>query len=524
MARPYGSRRTMNARASPWNIALAAPLTLFVAALLVYPLSSLLLTSNANVLAVWRDPYFQGRLAWTLFQAGLSTLLVLALGTSSAVLFARYGFRGRALLESLLGVPFVVPMIVAGIGFLALFGARGAILNLSETPYLLLLANVFYNYGVVTRALTVALEGVDRDLELASQLEGATPWQVLRFVTLPHARPTLRSSALLTFLYCFASFGVPLLLAPAGYATLEVEIYQAVQGDRLNEAAALVWGQLVVTITATALYARAQQQAPSLARTINNRLEPRGWARVWLTLHIVFALALTLGPLAAVVWRSVWNDGFTLEHYAAIFAPQGSVYSSDALSASLNNLRFVALALFVAVPLGIAHALAVWHTRSAWLEGLALLPLTVSATLVGIAYIAAFGMLTANVWLLVGAYALVAYPFVVRGTLEGLRALDEAVLEAARVDGASALQSARFVVAPLIAAPLRVGVAFAAAVVIGEFGATLVLQRPEWTTLTTLILDTLSRPGGLGPASAGACVLLALTAIVFAALNPRSRD
>jgi thiamine transport system permease protein len=97
--------------------------------------------------------------------------------------------------------------------------------------------------------------------------------------------------------------------------------------------------------------------------------------------------------------------------------------------------------------------------------------------------------------------------------LSGLRALDAGALEAARVDGAGFWAVARFVVLPLVSSSLRVGVGFAFAVVLGEFGATLVLQRPEWTTLTTLIYAHLGRPGQLGEASALAVLLLLATAL-----------
>ncbi len=512
----------MNAARGAWSWALAAPLVAFLLVLVAYPLAGLL--GNAS-LETWRDPYFQGRLLWTFVQALVSTVVVVCVGTSSAVLFAAQGFRGRRTLESLLGVPFVVPVIVAAIGWVALFGARGVIADLSNTFWLLLIGNVFYNYGVFTRALTVALEGVDRDLEGAARLEGATGWQVFRFVTLPHALPTLRSSALLVLLYCFASFGVPLLLAPARFATLEVEIYQALQGARVNEAAALAWWQLGIGALFTGVYARLQHRATDSSATYGSRrTQARGWTRVWLGVHVAFALTLTLAPLLAVAVRSVWDDaGFTLQNFAALLEPPRGVYSSDVFSALLNNLRFLVGALLVAVPLGIAHAVAVWRTRSAWLEGLTLLPLALSAALLGIAYIVAFGALTASPWLLVVAYALVAYPFIARGTLEGLRALDMGVLEAARVDGAGARALLTRIIMPLVQAPARVGIAFAAAVVIGEFGATLVLQRPQWTTLTTLVYGALGRPGGLGVASAAAVVLLAFTVTVFSALNPRSR-
>ena len=498
------------------NYALALPLLLTLGALLVYPLARLL--SNTPLLEVWADPYLLGRLGWTLLQALISSLLTALLGASAGLVFARFEFRGRRILEALLGLPFVVPVIVAGIGFLALFGSRGWVVNLSETAYLMLLANLFYNYGLVAKSVSSAVSNMDRDLEGAARLEGASSFQVLRFVTLPFALPAVISSAGLVFLYCFASFGVPLLLAPPQYATLEVEIYGAVQRLDLGTAGALSLAQLLCAGVATLLYTGAQARVSNLALTGSaTRVRSRGLSRVWLALHIVFALTLTLAPLLAVLWRSVQsaNGTLTFAHYLALLETGTGVYSSNLALAVFNNLRFAGLALLIAVPLGVTHAFAVWRTRSRLLDALSLLPLMVSATLLGVAYIVTFSAQTSSLWLLIAAYALTAYPFVTRAALTALRALEPNTLEAARVDGAGGWALLRFVTLPIIAPALRVGVAFAFAVVIGEFGATLVLQRPEWATLTTLILAKLARPAGLGEASALSSVLLLLTATGF---------
>ncbi len=509
-----------------WRWGLAVPLLVFLTAMLVVPVVALLAqgVTGAALWAVWRDSYFLGRLGWTLLQAIVSVGLTLILGLPAAILFSRYEFPGRRLLEALLGLPFVVPVIVAGMGFLALFGARGALINLSDTPWLVLLANLFYNYGLVVRGVTGSLETMNRDLEAVARLEGANSWEVFRFVTLPFALPAILSSAALVFLYCFASFGVPLLLGGSRYATLEVEIYGSVQRLELSTAGALALLQLTVTLLFTVLYTGFQAQLSLTQEFSPGRVTPRGWARGWLSAHMIFAVSLTLAPLGAVLWRSVSGaNGLTLAHYQTIFSPSNNVFSSDLWSALWNNGRFVLLALLLSVPLGVAQAVAVWRTRSKILDAVSLLPLMVSATLLGVAYIAVYGAWAASLWLLVAAYAMSAYPFVTRSTLTGLRALEPAVLEAARVDGAGPAALMRFIVLPLIVSSLRVGVSFAFAVVVGEFGATLVLQRPEWATLTTMIFERLGRPGQLGEASALASILLVVTALGFWGIGSGSR-
>jgi thiamine transport system permease protein len=496
--------------------ALAFPLLLFLAIFLIYP--TVVLFARGVRLEV--SAFVLERLGWTLFQAVVSSATVFALSLALGSLFARYDFRGKAILNALLGVPFVVPVIVVGMGFQALFGARGAVANLEGTVWLVLLANVFYNFGMATRLVMASLASQSLELEAVARLEGAGPWQVFRFVTLPAALPGALSGALLAFLYTFASFGVPLLLGGPRLATLEVEMYQSVQRLELDGAAGLALWQLVVTFAASLLYSRLQRDHAEAREFDRARPTARGWTRVWLALASSFAVVLVIAPLGAVVWRSFSNaNGFTLEHYSGLLEVSDSVFSSDLGLALWNNLRFALLALMVAVGLGSSYALAVWRSRSSRLDAVSLLPLSISSTVLGVALIVAYPAWTASLPLLIAVYVLTAYPFITRSLLTGLRSLEPSVLEAARVDGANAWTSLRFIVWPLTRGHLQTGAGLAFAVIVGEFAATLTLSRPEWATLSTMIFERFGRPGQLGEASALAVLLLLFALIGLAVFN-----
>ncbi len=510
-----------NARSSWWLAAL--PLA-FLAVFLIYPLGKLISLgfSLETLQSTFQNPYYQGRALWTLAQAIGSTALTVVLGVPAAVTFARYDFRGKRALEAALTLPFVVPTIVAAIGFLALFGPRGLTgLNLSRSPWLIVLANVFYNYALVVRLVSSYLSGVGPRLEEAARVLGSGAFRTFWRVTLPVAAPAILASAALVFLYTFASFGVPLVLGGGRWNTLEVEIYQLVANQlKLSEAGALALVQLAITLTATALYTTWQSRS-SLSFEVNTtRGRARGLSRLWLAANAVLALTIALAPLAAVVLRSLSNaDGLTLSNYARAFQHSDSVFVTSAPSALWNSLRFALGTLFTAVPIGLLYALAVWRTRSRVLDALSLLPLTVSAALLGVAYLVALPGLRASPAMLFAAYTLVAYPFVARSSLTALRALQPSALEAARVLGSSPARAFWRVVLPSIAPALTTGSAFAFASVVGEFGATLVLSRPEWTTLSGAIFERLSRPGQLGEATALAVILLVVTTVGFLGLD-----
>ncbi len=496
----------------------------FLLVFLAFPMLKLLFGtfSLAGFWAVLENPYYRARLLWTFQSAAGSMLLTVLLGVPVAVIFAKFEFVGKRTLEAVLTLPFVVPTIVVAMGFNALFGAKGLTgINLSGTAFLIVLANLFYNFALVVRIVSSFLGTLDVDLEDAARVEGAGVWQVFVLITLPIVKPAILASSALVFLYCFASFGVPLLLGTGQFNTLEVEIWQSVSNQlKLTEASSLALLQLLVTFMASLVYTRAQSDARVALEFGAKRGTAKGVARVVLGSAVIFTLILTLSPMLALLRQALFNNqGLTLQFFSNALKLGDGLSDVPILLALENVLLFVSLTLLLAVPLGLLYALATQFTGSKILDALSLLPLMTSATLLGVAFIVAYPNLTANLGLLIAAYTIGAYPFIARSVLPALRALPLEILEAARVSGATEFQVFWFVTLPLLRPALSTGIAFAFASVIGEFSATLVLSRPEWATLTTVIYTKLGRPGQLGDASAVAVMLLLLTTGGFLVLD-----
>jgi thiamine transport system permease protein len=160
-----------------------------------------------------------------------------------------------------------------------------------------------------------------------------------------------------------------------------------------------------------------------------------------------------------------------------------------------------------------------------------MLPLGVSAVIMGFGFLLAFNKgfldLRGSWTILVIAHSLIAYPFVMRSLLPVLRGIPTQLREAAYVLGASHAKTFVFVDLPLIARCLLVGATFAFAVSMGEFGASLLLARPEFTTLPVAIFRLLSLPGdsNLGQALAMSSILMVVVALGFIAIERlRYRD
>lgn len=507
---------------------------LFLGVFLLWPLSVILarsFSSTSGMTAVLTDPWYQGIAGFTLGQALLSTALTLLVGLPAAILFARYGFPGKRLLRSAFTIPFVMPTVVAAMGFLALVGPRGLLgINLQGTFLVILLAHVFYNCALVIRIVGSYLEAVAPRLNQAAASLGAGPWRSLWRVTLPLASPAILAAAALVFVLTFTSFGVILILAPS-FATLEVEIYRLTSRLlQLETAAVLVIVQLLVVSVFTWLYTRWQAR---LATPVTGASLPPPRAgprqRLLLAAVLVPVSLLVLAPLLALLAQVFWSGGAALpdlQAFRQLTEARPSAMFPGTGRVIVNSLFFAGASMLVALVIGTCFALAVVRAGWRWLDGLSLLPLATSAVTLGFGYLLAFPALATSPWGLVLAHALIGFPFVTRSILPALRGIPPALPQAAASLGASELSILRKIDLPLLVPALLAASAFAFAISLGEFGASLVITRPEYATIPVAIFDRLGRPGAAnyGAALALSFLLMLITSAVMLLLerSPRS--
>ena len=145
----------------------------------------------AGVVEVLGRPRVHRVLWFTLWSAAAGTALSVALGLPAAYALHRLDLPGRRVVRALLLVPFVLPTVVVGVAFRQLLGEAGPLgfLGLDQTAAAVVAGLVFFNVAVVVRAVGTAWESLDQRPAQAAATLGATPWQVLRTVTLPALRP-----------------------------------------------------------------------------------------------------------------------------------------------------------------------------------------------------------------------------------------------------------------------------------------------------------------------------------------------
>ncbi len=554
-------RTRRSARFSPlwlWLLPLA-----FLAAFYFYPLVRITSLSFArsqedllSTLAGLLQPgsVFRRVFWFTIWQAVVSTLLTLLIGLPGAYLFARYEFRGKSLLRALTGVPFVMPTLVVAAAFTTLLGPRGwlnlglmALFGLQEPPFqfmytlgAILLAHVFYNTTIVLRTVGDYWSRLSPRLEQAARVLGANRWQSWWRVTLPMLLPAIASASLLVFIFDFTSFGVILVLGGPLFATLEVAIYrQTLQMLNFPVAAALSLIQLTVTmllmVVYTRLTARLSLPVDLQAARFSQRPARTPGQRLFVALGVGLMLLLFVTPLVSLGARSfarlepdrqqrtVQDPGLTLDFYRELTVNRRSsaFYSSPSKAVGIS-LSYAAFTMLVSLLVGLpASWLLARHGEapvSRIMDPILMLPMGTSAVTLGLGLIiglsnSALGPGTSPL-LIPLAHTLVAFPFVVRSLTPALRSIQPRLREAAAVLGASPRQVLRAIDLPLVGRAMLVAAIFAFTISLGEFGATAMITRPEYPTISMVIYNFLGHPGGLnyGQALAMSTILMVVAA------------
>jgi thiamine transport system permease protein len=526
---------------SPWlkRIALWVLPLAFLAVFFFFPLSRILtLTLSPEALTAKNLPITVSALLFTFYQAFLSTLLTLLLGLPSAVLFARFDFRGKSLLRAITAIPFMLPTVVVAAAFNSLLGQRGLLntitnfqLPITPSPFLLiLLAHVFYNTTIVIRIAGTALSSLDPKLEQTARSLGADPLRVWTHVTLPLLRPSLLAASLLVFLFDFTSFGVILLLGGSQFATLEVEIYlQAVKFLNLPLAALLSALQLVCTLIFSLLYTKyatrnTQQLNPRSSATKPTTFQQKLFVFALCSLITVyFALPLLSLPVRSLFrleadrgQRAQIQCGFTTDYYEELFINRrGSIFYVPPIRAAFNSLAYASATVLLSLLLGFpaAFALAKPTRLEKILDPLIMLPLGSSAVMLGLGFIITYGRWLTSPLLVPFAHTLVALPFVIRTLQPAIASIPQRLRDAASTLGASPLEVWKHIDLPILRRAALAAATFAFTISLGEFGATLLIARPEYPTIPVAIERFLSQPGGLnyGQAMAMATLLMLIT-------------
>ena len=530
MSRAAVSNTAKSGHPSLRALASAVPLAAVVAFVVVPVIAVIAAGVGPEALDTLTAPSTWRIVGYTAGQALISTAISVVLALPAAYALYRLNVRGRRTLLAIITVPFVLPTVVVGLAFRELLPFPG-------TTAAIVVAHVFFNVGLVVRVVGSLWGHLDPRLVDVATTLGLTPVRTFTSVTWPLLRPAILGAAALVFLFTFTSFGVVLVLGDPALPTIEVAVYTATV-QRLDFAAAAGLALLQFAIVAAVVMLSGRWQARSATR---QRLRDDEWRRpargvvdrIGIAWTWVLALAICI-PLGALLARSLRvGDGWGLTWYAEAFAPSDSTTrTASAAESIMLSVQYAAAATVIAAVMGALACAGILAARRSgpWIDGALALPLGVSAVTIG------FGLLLVSLrgpvdmrdwWILVPVgQAMVAMPIVIRVVLPLLRSIDPRMRHVAATLGAPPLRAWWATDGAVTMRAFAVASGLAAAVALGEFGATAFLVRLDTPTVPVQIVRLLGRPGegNLGVATALAVMLLLVTMLIVGTaerLRPR---
>ncbi len=216
-----------------------------------------------------RTPGVGDALSLSLVTTAASLLLSVALGLPLAYVLARRRFPGKWIIDAVVDLPIVLPPSVAGLALLLVFGRRGVLgepldvlgIAIPFTTVAVVLAQTFVSAPFFIRAARTGFATVDRDLEDAARVDGASDLHLFRTITMPLASQALAAGLVMTWARSLGEFGATIMFAgniSGRTQTLPLVVYGEFQAGGLDAsiaaAAILVLAAFGVLVAVRALH------------------------------------------------------------------------------------------------------------------------------------------------------------------------------------------------------------------------------------------------------------------------------
>ena len=192
---------------------------LFLLLFLLLPLISVFFEALRNGVHTYVDaltePDAVAAIKLTLIAAGIAVPLNLIFGVAAAWAVAKFEFRGKALLVTLIDLPFSVSPVVSGLIYVLMFGSSGWAAGLIADTNIqiifalpgIVLATIFVTFPFIARELIPLMQEQGTDDEQAALSLGASGWQTFWHITLPNVRWGLLYGVLLCNARAMGEFG-----------------------------------------------------------------------------------------------------------------------------------------------------------------------------------------------------------------------------------------------------------------------------------------------------------------------------
>lgn len=530
-------------RAPTASVFFSAAALFGVAVLILYPTAGLVIASFsdappgeggrmtlANFAAVLTDASLAATAWRTVWVSAVATLYAVTAGGFTAWLVARTDLPGRRAVEVLATIPFLLPPVLAAISWAALGNPDNGLLNqLFPGGRLLDLYSTWgiafvlgqHGAGFVFVMMVVPLRNADPSLEDAARLSGASSWQLFKTIQFPLIAPVLLPLAILCFVRAVESFEVAVILGtPAKVFLLTNEIYYRLHVISPPEyGIAMAMSCLVTLAMGALLVAQTQVASRRSYMTVTGKgYRPRTlalgrWTVPCCAVACAHILVATILPIAMIILAS-FSRYFGIYDPAMLTTANYTRLLADPLvqRAVANTVLLMASAATAAIVIGAATAYIVKRILPRMrptMDAVTLVPWAMPGLVFGLAmlwaYISVPGFYGTLLVLFV-AYMTLGLPIGVRAMAGVLGQISNDLTDASRVHGASALQTLRYTLLPLIWPGIVAGWFVLATIFSRELAASVLLYGPDSEVLSVVLLGFWEQ--GRGNAVAVLCVLM----------------
>ena len=246
-AAPSSAARASVGRRSSWGDRSLSTIAVLFALFLGLPVLTLVVRAilDGSLSIAIASPVVLQALWLSLVTTAISLIVTVVLGLPLAVVLARRRFRAKGLLEAIVDLPIVLPPSVAGLALLLVFGRRGLLnapfellgISVPFTTIAVILAQTFVSAPFFIRSARTGIAGVDRDLEDAARVDGASERQLFRSITVPLAGAALAAGLVMAWARSLGEFGATIMFAgnvEGKTQTLPLVVYSEFQGGDLD--------------------------------------------------------------------------------------------------------------------------------------------------------------------------------------------------------------------------------------------------------------------------------------------------
>ncbi|MGZ9160473.1 MAG: ABC transporter permease [Candidatus Limnocylindrales bacterium] len=244
---PFGRARSDGPHAGRWGERSLGAVAALFGLFLGLPVVTLVVraVADGSLARTIGSPVVLDALGLSLATTAVSLVLTVLLGLPLAFVLARRRFRGKGWLEAIVDLPIVLPPSVAGLALLLVLGRRGLLgeplellgVSVPFTTIAVVLAQTFVSAPFFIRSARTGIASIDRDLEDAARVDGASEWQLFRAITVPLASAALAAGLVMTWARSLGEFGATIMFAgnvEGRTQTLPLVVYGEFQGGDLD--------------------------------------------------------------------------------------------------------------------------------------------------------------------------------------------------------------------------------------------------------------------------------------------------